>query len=75
MNKILKAIPYLIMIVSVVFIIYVTAVMQNVENQCNTHLQQRYKTFIEKACSYCAADKSNIGPTTNLTIELPGWLD
>ena len=77
MNRqtLLKAVPYFIIMLSILFIIYAVGTLQNVENQCNTHLKERYDSFIDQACSYCAKDADTLPPISNITIDLPGWLD
>ncbi len=76
MNKqtLLKVVPYIIIIVSIVFIIYATSTLQNVENQCNTQLKERYEYFKDNACSYCS-EELNGDSISNITIDLPGWID
>ena len=76
MNKqtLLKVVPYIIIIVSIVFIIYATSTLQNVENQCNTQLKERYEYFIDNACGYCSRELTEAS-INNITIDLPGWLD
>lgn len=77
MNKeqLLKIVPCLIMGISIVFVLYATGVMQNVENQCNTHLAEQYKKFEDGSCTLCSSQKSNLNPLgiENVSIELPAW--
>ncbi len=67
-EKVLKIVLYVIMLISVIFIIYAMAVLQNVENQCNTHLKEKYESLMED-CKL--AEEPEI---PYIDIDLPIWL-
>ncbi|KKM17165.1 hypothetical protein LCGC14_1678540 [marine sediment metagenome] len=73
-QKLMKLIPYVILIVSVVFTLYAASILQNVENQCNTHLKEKYAQFVEESCNYCTRQSEMEGPG-KIVIDLPGWAD
>ena len=65
---VLKIVPYVIMLISVIFIIYAMAVLQDVENQCNTHLNTQYERLVEM---YPIIGAANSNPIFNTSIDLP----
>ncbi len=75
MNKqlLLKTIPFVLIIISVVAVVWTTQVLQNVENQCNTHLKNQYDRFKDDACDICGSTDP-LTPTANATIDLPDWV-
>lgn len=75
MNKqqLLTIAPYLIIGISILFIVYAIFTLQDVENQCNTHLQKSYDQFIA-GCS-CAKDIDGWEPPANVSIDTPGWIN
>jgi len=67
-QKLMKLIPYVILIVSVVFTLYAASILQNVENQCNTHLNTQYERLVEM---YPIIGAANSNPIFNTSIDLP----
>lgn len=69
----LKAIPFVLIIISVVAVLWTAQVLQNIENQCNTHLKNQYDSFKDDACEICGSTDP-LSPIANVTIDLPDWV-
>ncbi len=52
-EKLLKAIPYILIVIALAFTLYSTIELQKAENKCNTHLIDRYEKFKDDACDIC----------------------
>ena len=57
-QKLVKVIPYVILLISIGFVIYGSFALQAVENKCNTHLKEQYENFFDDACSICTGSQN-----------------
>ncbi len=68
-EKLLKAIPYILIIGALAFTLYATIELQQSENKCNTHLIEQYSRFKDDACEICTGtdyDPNLLNFTTKL---------
>ncbi len=68
-EKLRNMIPLIVLVISVAFTLYAVSVLQNVENQCNTHLKEQYESFADASCDVCAGE--NKLSTTPVNIDVP----
>ncbi len=71
-EKLLKKIPFLIMIISVGFVMYSVSVLQGVENQCNEHLKGQKEILTNRSCDICM-NRIIILPYDS-DLDTPNWV-
>ncbi len=65
-EKVLRMIPYVILIVGIVLVLSSFVAMQSIENKCNKHWQQQFQTYQEELNPV-----GPILPGINVSIETP----
>lgn len=68
-KKLVKKVPYLVLFIALAFTLYATIQLQNVENQCNTHLQEQYLKFKGDACEMCTGMED--AEPINISMHIP----
>lgn len=68
-EKLRKLIPLVVLVIAVGFTLYAVSVLQDVENQCNTHLKEQYESFVDQSCDICTGD--NRLSITLVSIDVP----
>lgn len=69
-EKVLKVVPYIVLVVGIVLVLSSFVAMQSIENKCNEHWGQQFQDYQRKI--------NPVGPFilgSNVSIELPAFLD
>lgn len=57
-QKLIKAIPYILILIALAFTLYSTSELQKSENKCNTHLKEQYDSFKDNSCKICVGEET-----------------
>lgn len=52
-KNIIKAIPYVVLFISIGFTLYSTIILQDAENKCNLHLKSEYEELMTEVERFC----------------------
>ncbi|MCH8003910.1 MAG: hypothetical protein IH934_04750 [Nanoarchaeota archaeon] len=69
-QKLLKLVPYIIMVLGVLSALFSFGILQNYENKCNAHWSgqvQKYKDYVTEQCP--ALDQEQIVPIVIFSME------
>ena len=67
-QNLIRAIPYVILLISIGFVVYGSFALQSVENECNTHLKEQYERFYDNACTICTGEQNEYA-MANISID------
>jgi len=72
-KKIIKLIPYAVLVIAICFTLYSVMVLQDIENQCNKHLKDQFEKLKNMSCEICSSHKEESNLNFNVSINIPGW--